>query len=310
LDSVETRVIEYAAVPSGRDADEHRLNVQICQRAARFIEQIDESARDVPESHEQQRNSHGITPPSGVRRKVYLELGRIMMTRLALCAFVLGLTPSALSAQTAVPPEQPVIVTQGIATTKRPADLAWVSVAAETRATKPADAQRMGAGAMTAVQTALKGIGIPADAIRTTNYSLQPEMEYSGGSTRLKGYIARNQIEVRVDALEKLGEVLDAAGGSGATSIAGLRFDVKGRDAIEREALKSAVQDAMARATAMAAGAGRTLGAIMRLEEQREMSVTPMPYVMRSAAPAAVETPISPGEIEIKARVTLTVSIR
>ena len=234
-----------------------------------------------------------------------------MRTRdVAFITCVLAAAAYPASAQTAAPADQPVIVTQGIASIKRPADIAFVSIAAETRAARPADAQRLAATAMTAVQAGLKGVGLGADAIRTTIYSLQPEMEYSGGSARLKGYVARNQIEVRVEPLEKLGEVLDAAGASGATSIAGLRFDVKGRDGVEREALKLAVQDAMARATSMAAGAGRTLGSIAKIEEQREMPVTPMPYLMRSGAAAAPETPISPGEIDIKARVTLSVAIR
>ena len=230
---------------------------------------------------------------------------RTAMAAVLLCA------PAATFAQTSASVDRPVVVTQGAGSIKRAADQAWVSMAAEMRAAKPADAQRQSAAAMTAVQTALRATGVTADAIRTTSYSLQPEMEYSGGSSRLKGYIARNQIEVRVDALEKLGEVLDAAGSSGATSVAGLRFDVKGRDAIERDALKLAVQDAMARAQSMATGAGRTLGPIVRLEEQREATVTPMPYLTARAGMAErVETPVSPGEIEVRARVTLAIEIR
>jgi hypothetical protein len=232
-----------------------------------------------------------------------------MMVRAVIVAVVLCAGSVSAFAQTPGAPETPVVVTQGIGIIKRAADQAWVSVAAETRAARPADAQRQSAAAMTSVQTALKNLGIAADAIRTTSYSLQPEMEYSGGSSRLKGYVARNQIEVRVDALDRLGEVLDAAGSAGATSVAGLRFDVKGRDALEREALRLAVQDAMARAQAMASGAGRTLGSIVRLEEQREATVTPMPYLARTAMVERVDTPMSPGEVEVRARVTLAIAI-
>ena len=70
-----------------------------------------------------------------------------------------------------------------------------------------------------------------------------------------RGYIARNQIDVRVDDLDRLGPAIDAAGASGATSMAGLRFDLKDRAGAEREALRLAVEDAMARAKAIAAGA-------------------------------------------------------
>jgi uncharacterized protein YggE len=208
--------------------------------------------------------------------------------------------------------KQPVIVTHGQASVKRAPDQAWVSIAAESRASAPAEAQRLNAEAMQAVNAALSKTGLAAEAIRTTGYSLQPDMEYVNGRGRIKGYIARNQVEARVDDLKKLGAVLDAAGASGATSMAGLRFDISDRAAVERDALRQAVQDAMARAKAIAAGAGANLGPIVRIDEQYQSSPQPM-YAMRAgggAGAAAVETPVSPGELEIRAQVTLTVAIR
>lgn len=216
-------------------------------------------------------------------------------------------------AQTASEQERRVIVTHGEATLERAPDQAFVAIAAETRAETPAEAQRLAAQAMTSVQAALKQTGIPADAIRTTGYSLRPNMEYENGRSRVRGYIARNQVEVRVDALDRLGAVIDVAGATGATSLAGLRFDLKNRRMVEQEALKIAVEDAMGRAKAIAAGAGASVGPIVRIEEQFSGGPQPpMPYMtMRAdAAQAAPETPVSPGEIEIAAQVTVTVAIR
>jgi uncharacterized protein YggE len=209
--------------------------------------------------------------------------------------------------------KEPVIVTRGQASVKRAPDQAWVSIAAESRATASAEAQRLAAEAMTAVTAALAKTGLSGDAIRTTGYSLQPDMEYVNGRSRVRGYIARNQLEARVDDLRKLSTVLDAAGSSGATSIAGLRFDIKDRTTVEREALRLAVQDAMARAGAIAAGAGAKLGPIVRIDEQSDQG--PPIYAMKTMSMAAggagaVETPISPGELEIRAQVMLTVGIR
>src|SRR3954468_2265120 len=72
----------------------------------------------------------------------------------------------------------PVISTHGQAVLKRAPDQAFVSIAAESRATAPGDAQRMNADAMQAVTTALAKAGLASDAIRTTAFSLQPDMEY------------------------------------------------------------------------------------------------------------------------------------
>src|SRR4029453_3374896 len=99
----------------------------------------------------------------------------------------------------------PVISTRGQATLKRAPDQAVVTIAAESRATAPGDAQRANADAMQSVMTALSKAGLPPEAVRTTGFSLQPDMEYSSGRARVRGYIARNQIEARVDDLKKLG---------------------------------------------------------------------------------------------------------
>lgn len=207
----------------------------------------------------------------------------------------------------------PVIVTRGEATLKRAPDQAWVSIAAETRASTAAEAQRLAAEAMKAVQTSLSKAGLPADAIRTTGYNLHPDMEYSGGRARVRGYIVRNQIEVRVDDLQKLSAVLDAAGSSGATNMSGLRFDLKDRATAEREALRQAVQDAMARARAMAAGANVQIGQIVRIDETGARP-GPIPFeTMAMSAAAGAErapTPVTPGEIEIRVQVTVTAAIR
>ena len=229
--------------------------------------------------------------------------------RHALGVLCLSIALPVVAAAQTPQPDPPSIVTRGEGTIKRAPDQAFVSIAAESRASTPAEAQRLAAEAMTSARNALQKAGVAADAVKTTGYSLNPDMEWVNGRSRVRGYIARNQIEVRVDALEKIGAVLDAAGSSGATSIAGLHFDLRDRAVVERDALRLAVEDAMARARAIAAGAKGTLGPILRIEDQVEMyKPTPIPMTMRAEA-AAPQTPVSPGEIEITARVTLTVRI-
>ena len=121
-------------------------------------------------------------------------------------------------------------------------------------------------------------------------------------------------MQVRVDTLAKTGEVIGAAVGSGATSVGGVRFDLKDRDGAERQALRLAVRDARARADAAAAGAGVTIDRVIRVEEQRDMGEIirpPAPMMMaRGGEAAQAAVPLEAGEIETRSRVTLTVSIR
>ena len=213
------------------------------------------------------------------------------------------------------PPPQPapaVIVTTGEGVVKQAPDRAWVSIAAESRAKTAQDAQRMNTDAMNAVLEKIKSLGIPPDAVQTTGYNLQPEFDYAGGRQTLRGYVARNQVQVRVDTLAKTGDVIGAAVGVGATNVSGVRFDLKDRDAVERDALRRAVQDARQRANSAATGAGVSIDRVIRVEEHRDMGGDPRPIPMMAmrneAAQAAV--PVEAGEIEVRVRVTLTVSIR
>ncbi len=145
-------------------------------------------------------------------------------------------------------PETPSIVVSGEGIVKVTPDQAWVRIGAESRSKNSKDAQQRNAEVMTAVQQKLASFGIPKEAIKTVGVDLQLEFDYQNGKQTPRGYVARNTIEVRVDDLAKVGDVLDAAVGSGATTIHGLRFDVKAREAIEQEALKTAVGSAMAKA--------------------------------------------------------------
>jgi uncharacterized protein len=206
-----------------------------------------------------------------------------------------------------------VIVTTGEGVMKQAPDRAWVTIAAESRARTAQEAQRLNTDAMKAVVEKIKASGIPADAIQTTGYNLQPEFDYANGKQTLRGYVARNQVQVRVDPLSKTGDVIAAAVGTGATNVSGVRFDLKDRDAVERQAVTLAVRDARGRAEAIAAGAGVQISRVVRIEELRDGDIgQPRPMgmaVMRSeVAQAAV--PIEAGEIEVRARVTLTVAIR
>jgi uncharacterized protein YggE len=220
-------------------------------------------------------------------------------------------TPAA--AQQAPPPGPPVIVTTGEGIVKQAPDRAWVSIAAESRARTAQEAQKLNTDAMTAVVEKIKAAGVAADAIQTSGYNLQPEFDYANGKQTLRGYVARNQVQVRVDTLAKTGDVIAAAVATGATNVSGVRFDLKNRDAVEREALTAAVRDARRRADATATGAGVQIDRVIRIEEQRDMSDGPRPMPMGLAmmkTEGAAAVPIEAGEIEVRSRVTMTVSIR
>jgi uncharacterized protein YggE len=235
-----------------------------------------------------------------------------VITRLATLLVLLTAAPAAAQ-QPSTPPE-PVVVTAGEGIVQAVPDRAWITISAESRASSAREAQKRNADAMAPVQAKLKSAGVGADAIRTVAYDVQYEWDFVNGKRVGRGYVARNTIEVRVDNIDRVGEYLEIAVGSGATALGGIRFDIKDRAKLEREALRLAVADARAKADAAAAGAGRTVDRIVRIEEGPEAGgPVPVPRMMREVVQldaAAAVPPISAGQTEIRARVTLTAAIK
>ncbi|HUR33663.1 MAG TPA: SIMPL domain-containing protein [Vicinamibacterales bacterium] len=205
----------------------------------------------------------------------------------------------------------PTIVTSGQAIVRRAPDQAFVAVAVETRGRTPREAQQQNAEAMTSVRQRIARANVASDAVRTTGYSIQQEFDNANGRRTPRGYVARNGVEVRLDEVERVGELLDAMVDAGATTVSGVRFDLKDRGAAEREALRLAVADARARADAIAAGAGRSVDRVLRITDtQQPMFRMGESAVLQRSAVASAETPVEAGTIEIRAQVELTAAIR
>jgi uncharacterized protein len=237
--------------------------------------------------------------------------------RLAVVLLLSQALSAPLAAQTrdTAEPQIPVVVTAGEGIVQAVPDRAFINITAESRASSPREAQNKNTELMQPVIQKLRGAGIPDDAIKTIFYDLQREWDYRDNRRIPRGYLARNTIEVRVDAIEKVGELLDLAVTAGATSVGDIRFDFKDRSKLEREALRLAVADARARAVAAASGAGLSLARVMRIEEHGVI-VPPQPPMpmMREALmvkdEASQAVPVSTGQMELRARVTMTAEVK
>lgn len=249
-----------------------------------------------------------------------------MVTRTLLALILVAVASSAAAQTPPTPPAQPTsptsssfVVARGTATITLAPDQAWLNLSVQTRDPKGPEARRLAATAMTSVMATLKSTGLSVDAIKTIGYSLNPDYEYPNGRQRLRGFVVNNQLQIRIDDIDKVTDVIDAATSltlpaSSSVSVGGLRFDVKSRKAAERDALRMAVEDALASARAMAEGARSTIGRVLVITEGVNDSpelYKPMPAMMAGrAGDVAVSTPIEAGDIEIRAWVSVSVEIR
>ena len=217
------------------------------------------------------------------------------------------------------PPPSPlpydVVVAAGEGLVERAPDQAFVTIAAESRSRQPRDAQQQNARVATAVRTRLASFSLPEGAIRTLSVDMRPEFDWADGKQTLRDYLATNVIEVRLDDVAKVGEVVDAVIGAGASRVTNVRFTLKDMAAAEQEALRLASAAALGRARAMAEGVGRNVDRVVRLDETRGDDMPPprpvaMMRMTADAAAAPPETPVTAGEVEVRVTVTLHASLR
>ncbi len=207
------------------------------------------------------------------------------------------------------------VVTLGEGIVRVAADRAIVTLSSETRAETAAETQNQGNAQMKAIQTAIESLRLSGGQVSTTGLMLSPDWAYANNQRTQKGYVGRHTITSTFDEPGRAGEVVAKAIGAGANDVSGVRFDRRDRRALEQEALKLAVQDARARADALAAGVGRAVDRIVRIAEEGTADAGPgaAPTLRATALAAAVEVsdaPIAQGSVEIRARVVLTATVK
>ena len=84
----------------------------------------------------------------------------------------------------------------------------------------------------------------------------------------------------------------------------------KRREALEREALQMAVANAMGRAEALAAGARQSIDRVLRIEESSVSRGGETPVMAMRMKAESAATPVAAGELEIRAQVRLTASLK
>jgi uncharacterized protein YggE len=163
-----------------------------------------------------------------------------------------------------------------------------------------------------AVMAQLRKLLPPGGEIRTINYNVQPNYRYAreGGPPSITGYTASNTVEVTTGDLQAVGKLIDAATQSGANNIQSLEFLLKNDRAVRAQALREAALGARANAEAMASALGLKVTRVLEVREGETQPPRPIMARMQTAELAAAPTPITPGQLEVRAVVTVTLTVQ
>ena len=207
-------------------------------------------------------------------------------------------------------PSVPSVRAQGSATATAKPDQVRIDIGVVTQAKTAQAASAANATQFTEVINALKKIAGAGAEIQTVSYSVQPNYRYpkEGGTPTIAGYSAVNVVRVVTPAVEKAGEIIDSATGTGANAVRGIEFSVKDERALRAKALREAARNARLNAEALAAGVGLRVTRVLRIEDVVEGPVRPVREMAMMRADAA-QTPVEPGTIDVQATVVITAEV-
>jgi uncharacterized protein YggE len=156
----------------------------------------------------------------------------------------------------------------------------------------------------------LRELGIAESDLNAPDVAIHPEYDYRKGQ-RLTGYRVVRQLTAKVRDLDRLGEVLDGLVAAGVNEVHGAQMSASDPSAAEHEALRTAIVAARAKAEALAAAGGITLGGLMRVEEDA-VHGPPVPRMRMLAAAGTVAdapTEVSAGDLTVSRQVRAWFSI-
>ena len=154
---------------------------------------------------------------------------------------------------------------------------------------------------------AVRARGIPSSDALTEELEVKPQFADRSNAdedapARIVGFVARNQLSLRLRELSKAGEIVSALFEAGANIVTGPSFDVADPVPARREARRAAVAAARQEADEYAAALGMRIGRVLRVSERggfdwgRTEGIVVTGSRMRP-------TPLEPGELPMKVTV-------
>ena len=180
-----------------------------------------------------------------------------------------------------------------------------------------AEMQREVNATLNAICATLKEAGLEETEISTNSIFIYPQYDYSENVQKLVGYSISSSINVTTDAVDSIGEYIDAAFAAGANTFDSISFSATDTAEAKKQALEIAVQSAMEKAEVIAKAAGGELGELKAVSEG-DAGVYSNVYednaggmrVYEEKAIAGSGTSVHAAQISVTANVQLTYELR
>ena len=222
-----------------------------------------------------------------------------------------------LTAQPALADSAPVpqLTVHGSAQLAFPADQARFNLAVVTTDAGARGALETNNTRLRQVREALLTAGLPIEECRTGHFEITPQWSPRPRDAQpdwqpvIVGYRVSNSLQVTTGRLPLVGPLIEAGVKAGANSIDDLSYGLADPATGRAAALAAATDNARKEAGATARAAGVQLGNILSLEVE-PVSIDAPVRMMRMAVAEAAAPPLTPGEVTVRAGVTIVFAIR
>lgn len=206
-----------------------------------------------------------------------------------------------------------VIVVTGEGRASAPPDMVELRFGVTAQETRAAQAMDRVSKDVRAVFAQIEAAGVDPRDVQTTALRLDPvwsnRSSNSGQPPEITGFVATNEVLLRLRDMTALGRVLQDILDAGANRFSSIRFTLSDPAPLREQARRAAVADARAKAVLYAEAAGVELEAVLSLVESGASA--PRPEMMASARMAMDSgVPIAGGALDLTARVTVTYGIK
>lgn len=193
----------------------------------------------------------------------------------------------------------------GSASASAAPDTARISASVVATAADAETARQQVAENVSATREALRGAGIADEQIQTARFDINTVRTPERNDIDQVRYRAVNEFVIEVSP-DRAGEIIDVAVGNGTNEINGVTFTLSEatKRTLRQQALRDAVANARADATAIASASGVSLGGLQSASTT-DMMFFPFEAQADSAA-AESGTVIEPGPVEVSATVSVT----
>lgn len=190
-------------------------------------------------------------------------------------------------------------------------DTALLSLGVTKKATTVKGAQNQVNQIAKLIIAGLKNLGVNDKNIKTTNYSVSPDYDYSSSRQIITGYSVTQNLEIKITPIEKANQAVDLATASGANLVGGVQFTLNDdmKKKLEDDARKNGVEKAKEKAKSLANASGIRLGKIINVQESSNYQ-PPIAFETKTLdAQGGEPTQLAPGENTVRSTITISYEI-